>query len=168
MSLYASLVAQVSPSGQGSIMSRLLTNHLLLGKIDTKKLVDAIFNKTQGEDKAEGYRLLCLLLTSDVQVEEAKLSVIFERLPSLIESIIDDIEGAHVLELLTTVYKCGLKETIDRIEKNLGKIVNTCIRLIQSQKHKADLLLAILETLLTSSSRNLMQQQFGAIRKAWY
>lgn len=171
MSVYASLLATLGRADKhinsvSSIGTRLLTNNCLVSKIDTKKLVDHIIHETIGENKAEGYRLLCILLKSEVIFEETRLASMFERFPALLESLIDEDEERYLLMLLTIIYDYEYRETIERIEKILNKITNTCTRLIQTQRHKTNFLLSIMEQLLTSSSRNLMQQQAGSIRKA--
>ena len=174
MSVFSAYVSSLRRAGAygsneeitGALVAHIAPNSMLLSAMQTKSLIGAAVKATEGPDRAEGYRLLCILLDSAVYLEESKLAVIFERLPALVESISGEEEEEHLLSLVELVYSKNLAATIERIEKILIKLIGTVIRLIQNRKNRS-LSLRLLSLLISSKSRSSIQPQvYNNIRKA--
>ena len=128
MSVYGSFLSSLEDNEQviecgrevGSVITRLASNDQLIANVDTQVLVNNVIDAASGGDRVEGYRLLVALLRSEVTVEESSLAGLFERLPSLLESAVeqgDMEESKQLLLIVDAVYQCGARSIIERIEK---------------------------------------------------
>ena len=149
-----------------ALVTRIAPNSLLRSSMQSKHLIETAVKAAQGDNRAEGYRLLRVLLSSGVHFEESRMATIFERLPTLVESVNCSEEEEHLLSLVELVYANNLINTIERIEKILVKLISTVNRLIQNRKNKK-LSMSLLLILLSSKSRSCIQPQvYNNIRKA--
>ena len=170
MSLYSSLISSLDNNefdDVRSIQTRILCNPSIISKMDTKPIVTSIFNSAMGEEKIQGYNLLKILLESKINRDDVKITNFFERIVTLIESTNDLNEGFSLLSVIRNVYKLQFHECIERIEKNISKIIHTASRLLSTNVDLGKFYLSILHLFLTSTSRNLLNQLFHSIRKAW-
>jgi len=170
MSLYYSLEASSELEDPlYPLASRILPNSSLVAKMDIRNMIEEIFSTAVGEYKNDGYSLVSMLLQCDISFEESRFASIFERLPSLLESVADEGEAQAFNKMIGMVYERSLSETIERVEKHMNKLVITAARIIQNRGSSPayDASVGLLCTLLTSRSRSLLQQQAATIRKAW-
>ena len=174
MSVFSNYVTSLNRAGtfggndevRRALVTHIAPNYLLRSGMQSRQIIETAVKAADGEDRAEGYRLLCILLSSGVPIEESKLATIFERLPALIESVNCRDEEEHLLSLVELVYANNLASTIERIEKVLVKLIGTINRLIQNRKNKR-LSMSLLLLLLSSKSRSSIQPQvYNNIRKA--